>query len=297
MNSKKLVLKVSMFFFALLVFTNASSLELWYPPDANFPLLRGDIQKGDFEKIQSYLKENRKFPVQLQIASNGGDVHEAIKIGTLLRESAVLIQDFGSCSSACFLIWVGAVDREASEYDQFGLHRPFFDRDFYSQLSLDEAKSSYALVEKEFTNYLKDMGVPEGFVNSILGYSSNEAMVLSGEEVLKIVGTRPPAVEELLIAKCGSLTESESIDDSLVSSVEISRRNLVNYDGQTLSEDDAFVVEVITRRLAQQEPIYAKFSRGYIDYLKNRRQEIRACEGNFFIDEQIAYFKGLGYLP
>jgi hypothetical protein len=112
--------------------------------------LRGQISKGDYEKVATFLKAHLPFVSNFSLASPGGDVDEALKIGRLFRkyliatvapvnehfEATGLVHDdvpflsSGSrdlcrgqdciCASACALIWMGGTFRTGT----VGLHRP-----------------------------------------------------------------------------------------------------------------------------------------------------------------------------
>ena len=91
-------------------------------------LLSGDIVKGDYERVATFLDAHR--PKMFALNSNGGDVDEALKIGRLFRKFLVLTLvptkssycggEDCTCASACALIWFGGVNRGGT----VGLHRP-----------------------------------------------------------------------------------------------------------------------------------------------------------------------------
>jgi len=97
--------------------------------------LHGKIVKGDYEKLEAFYRPNHNVLNVFDLASPGGDLLEAIKIGRFMRTflmtalsahmvDPMLVQKGLEpwhgltcrgpeclCASACALIWFGAVDR------------------------------------------------------------------------------------------------------------------------------------------------------------------------------------------
>ncbi len=123
-------------------------------------VLEGNIETGDCEKLRNFIKEGDKTEA-IYLASPGGNVAEAIKIGRLVRalnlemiipgqvviefrsrDSSELLEriavrnhiknrkDNYMCASACFFIFIAGVHRikdiwPSLEEPVLGIHRPF----------------------------------------------------------------------------------------------------------------------------------------------------------------------------
>src|ERR1700734_56931 len=91
----------------------------------------GEINPGDYDALLSkimadpnrFLEQNK-----LILASDGGDVAEAMKIAKLVKSlyTAVIVGPLtGRCVSACFLIYAAASQREADGERLIGINRPY----------------------------------------------------------------------------------------------------------------------------------------------------------------------------
>src|SRR5262249_8120296 len=122
--------------------------------------IRGQIQKGDYEKVRALYGTSFRTMTILYLLSPGGDAEEAMRIGRLLRKyltSAWAPARFSTgegylpgqtfqcrgtecvCASACALIWFGAVDR----FGVVGLHRPRIDDPKFKSLPPADAAKMY----------------------------------------------------------------------------------------------------------------------------------------------------------
>ena len=148
--------------FALLMSVPAFCAELFYmdhdPYTDRFvgpigPLVfSGEIFPGDYDALLSkimadpnrFLEQNK-----LILASDGGDVAEAMKIAKLVKSlyTAVIVGPLtGRCVSACFLIYAAASQREADGERLIGINRPY--------LVASEARST-TTTTSEFTRLPK----------------------------------------------------------------------------------------------------------------------------------------------
>lgn len=105
----------------------------------------GEITSGDFDRLRTllrkdfevYIKSNRT----VKITSNGGDIVEAIKVGGLLKGMYAEVVIKGDCASACFLLYISAVDRNF--IGKIGVHRPYFDQRYFAGLSPPDAEKKH----------------------------------------------------------------------------------------------------------------------------------------------------------
>jgi hypothetical protein len=127
----------------------------------------------------------------------------------MLSTSAINTQ----CYSACVFIYVAGSTRYAST--SLGIHRPFFDKKYFSGLSADDAKLKYDSLLNTIDKYLTEMGVAKELIEKMFRTPSNELEMLSLDEIEKWISRNPAALGEWLIAKCGSYTDEEEQDFAL----------------------------------------------------------------------------------
>src|SRR3989344_66925 len=93
-------------------------------------ILSGEIKKCDYENLLRFARKDpyRFHASTVVLASSGGNLLEAMRIGTFLRrtyQNAFVSDKIGKCGSACFLIFVPGVGR-GPFVPWVGIHRPFF---------------------------------------------------------------------------------------------------------------------------------------------------------------------------
>lgn len=173
-------------------------------------IIRGQIVRGDYEKLINVVKKHGSIPDNIFLNSRGGDVIEAMKIGRFARRALLatgvirLENDCQSscyCYSACMFIYLACAARKPDLRVSHGIHRPHFDKSYFSGLSVREAELKYSDMEKSVTKYLEEMNVPQSFIDSIFSIPSNSLKVLDIEQLIAISGLSP-VFEELTLAKC-----------------------------------------------------------------------------------------------
>ncbi len=283
----RIYIKVPVLCFFISVFFPISvhSLEIRKIGDEN--LLSGAIVAGDFEKVVEFVSTNRTFPIVFSLASPGGNVAEAMRLGRFFRDAKIVVNVI-TCDSACFLIWAGSPVRQgAMQYSQFKLHRPYFEQSTYQGIPLDEAIAIHETAEAEFSSYLVEMGVPSFFVDRILTYRSSDSYDISGNELVEIAGGKARAVEEAMIAKCGELTDSEMVDLRRIRLFESAREALRSGD----YDDDESMKSFFEQRIQSNEAFVSSLSTGYVEYLANKNAEVTSCEGQILISEQLEFLR------
>jgi len=178
--------------------------------------LTGDIRFGDYDRFRAFLL--RDFDIYLNsmryilIASNGGDVVEAIKTGRLLREmyAKVVVPPDSTCVSACFVLYISAVERGAG--GKVGIHRPYFDQRYFAGLDPVTAEKRHRELTKVFSSYLEQSLVPRRLIDSMNATSSREILWLTRKDIDEL-GEYSSWYEEFLLAKCkrGPLSLDEEL--------------------------------------------------------------------------------------
>lgn len=171
-------------------------------------LLQGEIVPGDYEYLLKVIKNDQERfwnSAGFILASPGGDVQEALRIGHLVKEtfSSVFVgKATGPCVSACFFIYVAAARREAFTHT-LGIHRPYIHPRRLISMSARDAETLQKNVLRQARKYLEDKDVPTNLIDRMFQLASTEVHWLSRNEVEEQLGRRPPWYEQFLIAKCG----------------------------------------------------------------------------------------------
>jgi hypothetical protein len=214
----------------------------------NGVVLEGKIEAGDYDKLRSIYGENIKnqfyigMPVanEIYLASPGGDLAEAMKIGRLVRAlklHTVVPSEFdyprdGSyvkysdadrhrlrnpkanylCTSACFFIFVAGITRgdevELYPNGRLGIHRPYLSDDDLRSLSGDQAITSANRVRATVENYLKEMNVPGKYVDLMFSVPKDKIRWLGKTDFADLGGTIPQ-LKDWLAARCDKRTDVE----------------------------------------------------------------------------------------
>lgn len=111
------------------------------------------------------------------VHSEGGDVERAIRIGRMLRELNANIWVDSSCLSACVFILAGGVDR--SVFGTVGVHRPYFSS-LDRRTSPQDVVREMARIDVLITNFLREMNLPIGLLDTMKGVGPSEIRILSG---------------------------------------------------------------------------------------------------------------------
>ena len=221
---------------------DVEAADLTLVKESNTIWIIGDIQHGDALKFQSLLSE-ADFVSEVVLASKGGDLTEAMKIGRMIRQNFISTQDaggitpsnrcsvathsFGSvppmtpeqersdcaCYSACFVIWVGGVPRTQDSFRPtdgrggLGIHRPRFNSTFFAGLTAAEAEAQYDVLVEDTKSYLVEMDVPSYLIEKMFSVSSSNMYLLSRDEIEGM--STSPAIAEWFKSKCGELSASD----------------------------------------------------------------------------------------
>ncbi len=186
--------------------------------------VEGDIVVGDADKLRTKLLDYYNiFGASIDtvdLASQGGDVEEAMKMSALIRrlrlktEVAVgdathppvsLVVHDGkdlACASACFLVYAGGVDRFGT---YLALHRPYVPRQIASQLSDLEHEAIQRQEMTKVTKFLLDMDIDQFWIDIMMNTNSQNAYYVPleiGDEKIHHLQGLVPSIEEIVLAKC-----------------------------------------------------------------------------------------------
>jgi hypothetical protein len=156
--------------------------------------IEGRIAPGDYQKLADVAAANHEAHT-LWLASPGGNLREALRMGQLIRglgfavhvpfskaEPLVALKDpaNNTCSSSCFLLFAAGVIREGLV---LGIHRPSLPADEYFSLGLDGAVAAQRVIAEAVTGYLAEMGVPAKYASLMLATNASEMVWLPAEDV------------------------------------------------------------------------------------------------------------------
>ena len=245
----------------------SASFELAWTPDSNSTFgaikIEGEIRPGDADRFyKAYFDYNvvhqflhggvisaplpsTKFlftpdmaPSLIEVvylASKGGDVDEAIKIGRIIRSLrlstyAPIIPASGGrpicqmrlndqnnciCASACFLIYAGGATRVGNGV---ALHRPFAKPE--DAAKLDDITHDAMLQEgmARVRTYLASMDIHQHWIDLLIATGSKDAYIPNIDEASNkewhLMGIMP-SIDEVITAKCPNRVGSQDIDMNL----------------------------------------------------------------------------------
>ncbi len=229
-------------------------------------LVEGDIQPGDALRLQNAVLQfdtvhEPQVARFIYLRSRGGDVGEAIKMGTFIRrlrlETEVPTQAQGHsdtfswvsptdksnsiCASACFLIYAGGVERHGN---LLALHRPYLPKDTGSKISDLQYEAAEKHAMAEVRQYLKDMEVDDFFIDKLMSNSSQDAYHVALWETDEYhLSQIAPSLEEAILTRCTPVTKDEAHRvDSGAASAEERERVFAKLMAATSCEDNALGV-------------------------------------------------------
>jgi hypothetical protein len=174
---------------------------------------------------------------EVYIASSGGSVFDALKIGRMVRRDLLRTRvpyprslDFVNgapsngigefkdlmtkkmicegprchCASACFLIWAGGIVRIGHV---LGLHAPSINSTAFSNLPPDRAGRLYRDLILQIDHYLEEVDVPRKYRDIMSDIASNDIWWLTFKEVTLLAD--PASIQTWIAASCGALTKQE----------------------------------------------------------------------------------------
>jgi hypothetical protein len=197
-------------------------------------VLEGVIQAGDFEKFKNFIL-NGGNPFQIYLASPGGDLAEAMKIGLLVRllklstvvpgkqltnqafESAAAAHGLANpkadyqCASACFFIFAAGVHRSHDDHGPalLGIHRPSLTADTLKRLSEDQAIAVNGRTRTMVENYLKAMGVPTKYAEMMYSDPGRRIRWIRNDEFEADLDGFIPQLKDWVDARCDKRSDVE----------------------------------------------------------------------------------------
>lgn len=224
-------LRVTVLFVACIVrLATAKAAEITMDPSAGASsraMLEGTIAAGDFEKVRRFLLSHNNV-VELYLASPGGNLGEAIRIGLMIRflklstivpskeltnqELSLTAQrhnlrDVRSdyrCTSACFFVFIAGIHRSSEDQGAaiLGIHRPFVTEAVIARIGRTRAIQAEEQTRTVIATYLNDMNVQAKYVEDM--YSVPRSMIrwIRNDEFQTDFAGFVPQVRDIVEARC-----------------------------------------------------------------------------------------------
>jgi len=177
-------------------------------------VISGEIIPGDHDRLLSKILENPdRFLAENKIilASDGGDVAEALKIAELVKSLYTQVSVgplTGRCASACFFIYAAANHRETDGERLIGINRPYLvdavppgTADVGAAGSAGSAAGAENKALGKVSAFLRENAVPAYLVEEMFRRPSDEVYWLSGDDQRNL-GYRSVSFRQFLRAQC-----------------------------------------------------------------------------------------------
>ena len=222
---------------------------LWIKPSAALEklkvvrgvlILEGKIEPGDYISVRNFLSETSNFKKmngEVFLASQGGNVSEALEIGYLIRHLRLSTdapsrpppteRSSGSevihstdladrrhyqCTSACFLLYVAGVYRDFIWAGRLGIHHPRLE---YKPIGATEKDLSRGMVDlrNKIKLYFEEMNVPNKYLDLMYSVPPNEIRWITQGEFNADLNGYIPEVRLLLDARCNARVGAEQSNE------------------------------------------------------------------------------------
>jgi hypothetical protein len=201
-------------------------------------VLEGKIEFGDFDKFKNFVLENDKV-VEIYLASPGGNLNEALKIGVLTRvlqlstvvpsktltthdhELAVAQHDLRQskanymCGSACFFVFVAGINRKSDGLRPaiLGIHRPSLSDKDRKTLEYDQVAAAADQIRSTVVKYLTIMDAPVRYAAEMFAVPSGRIRWIRNDEFDADLEGFIPELKDKLNAKCATHADLENRGD------------------------------------------------------------------------------------
>ena len=194
-------------------------------------ILEGKIESGDYLTVRNFLSEPsnfKKMTGEVFLASQGGNVSEALQIGYLIRHlrlstdapsrpppatrssgneiirpSDLTNPRHYQCASACFLLYVAGIYREFVWAGRLGIHHPQIENKPIGATERDVASASVEMRNK-IERYFQEMNVPNKYFEFMYSIPPTEVHWITQSEFNSDLKGYIPQVKALLDVKCNS---------------------------------------------------------------------------------------------
>lgn len=191
-------------------------------------VLEGAIEAGDFERVKNIVVDSGHVR-EIYLASPGGNLAEAVKIGLLVRhlylstivpskqlthyDRSLALARHGlkdnknyTCASACFFIFIAGIYRRADENGApiLGLHTPTLLASAATKLAPEQANIAMDRTLKVIADYFSLMDVPVKYTEEINSVPKTRMRWIRNDEFQSDFAGFIPELSALEKAKCGN---------------------------------------------------------------------------------------------
>jgi hypothetical protein len=213
----------------------------------------GSIAPIDKDRLTAMFNRREGFPESIYLESDGGDINASMEIGRVIRRNMIPVDSLRACSGACFLAWVGGINRIAQGTMNIGL----------ATESSSQARSVRA--------YLEEMEVPE---EVIMGVLSPVAEPLTRQQIVAATGANSPSHRNWLLERCGELTEEEVKDWQSIQALKALENALASM-GAGIGDNANYNIGSETQRQAARA---IGFSQEHRDDVDRKYTGVTSCE-------------------
>jgi hypothetical protein len=219
----------------------------------------GVIEPEDPERLVAMFSRRGGLPDSVYLESTGGDIDASIAIGRIVRQYMIRVDSLRLCNSACFLAWVGGVNRIA----QGGM-----------DVRLQTRNSSET---RKVRAYLEEMEVPENVIQIVLDPA---AELVSRSDMVAATGSSAPSHHAWLQEQCGALNEEEVKDWQSIQALKALENALASM-GAGIGDNQNYNVGSETQRLAARA---IGFTQDHRDEIDRKYTRITSCEKRVIAD-------------
>lgn len=235
--------------------------------------INGEIRPGDTDRLALIFSGKKRFPLTTRLDITGGDLHESVRLGGLLRQAHLSVMSEENCDLACFVVLVGGVSRTIS-----------------TDLTLSPLDDPVDNLEA----YLAEMGVPAELTTEILGSIGPVSIPLRRFD--KEIGESPAVLEEKFVARCGQLSAEETADFRSLQAYRFveSLKSLEARSGR--SEELSPIIakyEVLAEDAADLGPVYSQQLLTLWQGISECRKQVLSDAQDQAIEQVVAQAQGL----
>ena len=217
-------------------------------------LIKGPIVIGDQAKLYDLVLQNHPFLDRVLLWSPGGLVDEALNMGRLIRKGLIKTEaplnvsggpdgrlshpdnseicsgTTCHCADACFFIWASGIERSGNA---LGIRRPTTTSTSFASLPPDRASVPYRQLMLNIAGYLRDIEIPQRFVDLMSETSSRDMHWISNEDADSM--SVAPFLADWFAVTCGAMSATERYDWLLIGA-KINSRETVTQQERSLFE-------------------------------------------------------------
>jgi len=219
----------------------------------------GLIEPDDKDRLTAMFERRGGVPESIYLESDGGDINASMEIGRIIRRNMIPVDSLRACNGACFLAWVGGVNRLAQGNMDIRL----------ATESSSQARSVRA--------YLEAMEVPEAVIMSVLTPAADP---MTRQEIIAATGANAPSHRNWLLEQCGELTELEITDWESIQALKALENALASM-GAGIGDNANYNIGSETQRQAARA---IGFTQEHRDEIDRKYTRITSCEKRMIAD-------------